>query len=118
MNVQVITLDDANFDTALKATNQLVWLDFWGENCPPCEAVSHWIERLPARFVGQVMVAKVNVYQCEGLVSRFGILGIPTFLFLWNGEELHRQTDELSEGDLHNLLDSLLLAQPVAQPTV
>lgn len=108
MSTQIIELDDLNFETTLQRIDHLVWLDFWGENCAPCEMIARWLERLPARFDGRVTVGKVNVYQCEGIIEHFGVTGIPTFIFLQAGEERHRQTNEISEAEVHTLLDSLL----------
>lgn len=106
--MQTIELDDTHFETIYQKTRNLFWLDFWGEECDACETVSSWIEHLPERFAHQVTIGKINVYRNEGLVKRFGITRIPTLLFLVEGQEKHRQTAQLSETDLHQLLDSLL----------
>ncbi len=110
MKTQIINLDDENYEATLKGINHLVWLDFWGENCAPCQMIARWLERLPARFDGRVTVGKVNVYQCKDIVERYGVTGIPTFIFLSGAEEKHRQTNEISEAEVHELMDSLLAA--------
>lgn len=112
--IPILEVDAANFDTAVGQANTPVWLDFWGENCQACKTVAGWLARLPARFDNRLSVAKINVYQNEALVKRFGVQSIPTLVFWADGQESHRQTDQIDEAGLHALLDRLLAAEAAA----
>ena len=49
------------------------------------------IERLAAAYDGKVTVGKVNVDDEPELAQRFGVMRIPTVVFLKNGAEFDRK---------------------------
>lgn len=80
-----IELDDLIADA--KQKNQLVVIDFFHDNCPPCEKVAPLYEALSASDeFASVIFVKVKVEDHPVIANQYSVTGWPTFLFLKNGE--------------------------------
>ena len=55
----------------------------------------------------KLIVIKVDADQNPETIAAQEILGLPTILFFHKGQLVHRQTDELNEADLQELVTSL-----------
>ena len=83
-------LKTAEFDAATEAA-PLAMVDFWADWCGPCRMLAPAIEALDKQYGDKVLVAKVNVDQEPELARRFGVMSIPTVVFLKNGAEFGRK---------------------------
>ena len=83
-------LKTAEFDAAVKAA-PVALVDFWAEWCGPCKMLAPAIEDLAKQYEGRALVAKVNVDEEPELARRFGIMSIPTVVFLKDGAEVDRK---------------------------
>ena len=68
----------------------LVVIDCWAAWCGPCRMVSPVIDELAEEYAGEVVFGKLNVDENPELAKRFNIMGIPTILFIKNGQEADR----------------------------
>ena len=68
----------------------MAMVDFWADWCGPCKMLSPVIESLADQYEGKVLVGKVNVDEEPDLARRFGVMSIPTVVFLKNGQEFDR----------------------------
>jgi thioredoxin-like negative regulator of GroEL len=59
---------------------------------------------MAGEFRGRLKVVKINSDTAPALVSRFGIRGIPTLLFLDHGKEVDRVVGALDGGALRTWL--------------
>ena len=66
-------------------------VDFWADWCGPCKMLSPVIESIGSQYEGKVLVGKVNVDEEPELARRFGVMNIPTVVFLKNGQEFDRK---------------------------
>ena len=69
----------------------LAMVDFWASWCGPCKMLCPVIEAIGEQFDGKVLVGKVNVDEEPALAAQFGVMGIPTVVFLKNGREFDRK---------------------------
>ena len=69
----------------------LAMVDFWAVWCGPCQILGPVVEDLAVRYDGKALVAKVNVDESPELAQRFGVMNIPTVVFLKNGREFDRK---------------------------
>ena len=69
----------------------LAMVDFWASWCGPCKMLSPVIEAIGEQFDGKVLVGKVNVDEEPALAAQFGVMSIPTVVFLKNGREFDRK---------------------------
>ncbi|WP_295765514.1 thioredoxin [uncultured Oscillibacter sp.] len=80
----------AEFDEVIGGA-PLAMVDLWAPWCGPCRMVGPVIEELAARYEGKAVVAKVNVDEEPRLAERFGVMSIPTVIFLKQGREFDRK---------------------------
>lgn len=95
------------FDKAL-TQDQLMMVDFWADWCGPCKMLGPVIEDLAAQYDGKALVGKVNVDDEPQLAQRYGVMSIPTVIFLKNGKEIDRKVGVMPEGVFTEVLDKNL----------
>jgi thioredoxin 1 len=57
-------------------------IDFWAPWCGPCRMVGPVIEELSKEYAGKVNFYKVNTEEEQELAGAFGIMSIPSLLFV------------------------------------
>jgi thioredoxin-like negative regulator of GroEL len=91
-SVDIESLNSNQFDQRLADfSDHLVGVFFWGHQCPNCEVAKNVLLREAGTF--QSLGFKwfhVNVYENFDIGTRFGLHGIPTFLFFHQGRKLGR----------------------------
>ena len=95
------------FDSAVEAA-PLAMVDFWASWCGPCMALSPVIESLAEKYEGKVLVGKVNVDEERELAIRYGVMSIPTVVFLKNGREFDRKIGTMPEAVYDDVLEKNL----------
>ena len=100
-------LTTAEFEAAVEAA-PLAMVDFWASWCGPCKMLSPTVEALAEQYEGKVLVAKVNVDEEPELARAFGVMSIPTVVFLKNGREFDRKVGLMPAGAFTAVLDSNL----------
>ena len=97
----------AEFDAAVAAA-PLAMVDFWADWCGPCKMLSPVVESIGSQYEGKVLVGKVNVDEEPELARRFGVMNIPTVVFLKNGQEIDRKVGLMPEAAYTAILDANL----------
>ena len=100
-------LKSADFEAAVAAA-PLAMVDFWASWCGPCKMLSPAVEALAEQYEGKVLVAKVNVDEEPELARAFGVMSIPTVVFLKNGREFDRKVGLMPASAFTAVLDSNL----------
>jgi thioredoxin 1 len=108
MHSEPIEVTKETVETAVFQSNLPVLLDFWADWCPPCHMISRWLDKIAPDYAGQLIIAKVDVTTDRTVADQFGVLSMPTLLWLVNGEVKYRLVDEFNEAGLRTLLDALL----------
>ncbi|MBX3035252.1 MAG: thioredoxin family protein [Bdellovibrionaceae bacterium] len=90
--VEIERLTSQDFDARLaQCPDQLVGIFFWGHDCPNCEVAKNMLSQdSEALNALGFKWFHVNVYEDFDLGTRFGLHGIPTFLFFHQGKKLGR----------------------------
>ena len=108
-----IHVNDAAFEKTVLKSNLPVIVDFWAPWCDPCKMVGPILDKFAKEYDGKLIIAKVNTDENQELASRYGVQGIPTMLFVYDGKIIHRHVGSVPEGMLRETLTQFL---EVAQP--
>lgn len=103
-----VHVSDVNFEkTVLKSTIPVI-VDFWAPWCGPCKMVAPTLDKLASEYEGRLLVAKVNTDDNPEWAGKYGVQGIPTMLFIFNGKIVHRQVGALPEAILRDAVSQFL----------
>lgn len=101
--------DQAEYDEKVLQATQLVLVDFWAPWCGPCKMVAPELEAIAEKYDGKAIVAKVNVDNFGRLAEKYSIRGVPTLLFIKDGQEVSRIVGYKPRQELAAALDALLV---------
>ena len=104
----VLHLTKENFQKEVLEADVPVLVDFWATWCGPCKMLSPVIDGLADRYEGKVLVGKVNTDEQPELAVRFGVMSIPTVIFLKDGKEIDRKVGVMPEASYTAVLDANL----------
>jgi len=109
-----IHVTDAAFEKAVLQNPLPVIVDFWAPWCSPCKMVDPMLKKISQEMGDKLVIAKVNTDENSLWATKYGVQGIPTLLFVFNGKIVHRQVGALPEKMLHDTIAQFL--EVTAQP--
>jgi thioredoxin 1 len=114
-----IHVNDNTFEKSVLKSPLPVLVDFWAPWCGPCRMVAPSLEKIAKEYAGKLVVAKVNTDEDTEWAIRYGVSGIPTMLFIVDGEVVHQQVGAVPHDYLKQIVDKFVSlnaksAQPVA----
>ena len=80
-----VNVTDATFAAEVEQAAELVIVDFWATWCGPCRVIAPMLDQLAQEHAGRVKVAKLDVDENTGTVTRFNVRSAPTLLFFKHG---------------------------------
>ncbi len=75
------------FDNELRS-NEIVIVDFFSTECPPCEALAPKLESIEKLVGNEVHIVKIYRQGNRDLAEKLNVKSSPTLLFYKNGEEI------------------------------
>ena len=103
-----IHVNDAAFEKSVLQSPIPVLVDFWAPWCMPCRMVAPSLEKLAQEYAGRLLIAKVNTEEEQELAMHYGVQGIPTMLFIKDGQVIHQQVGALPYPYLKQIVDQVL----------
>ena len=107
-----IHVGDATFEKAVLQSKTPVIVDFWAPWCGPCRMVAPVLEKLAKEYDGKVIVAKVNTDDNPEWAMKYGVQGIPTMLFVRNGQIVDRIVGAAPYPSIKGRLDKMITTMP------
>jgi thioredoxin 1 len=99
-----------NYEAEVLESKEPVLVDFWGPQCKPCLALMPSVEALEKEYEGKLKVTKLNAAENRMQCAKLRVLGLPTFLFYKDGEEVNRLTGEqVTVNEIKKTIDELLV---------
>ncbi|MBP3594761.1 MAG: thioredoxin [Lachnospiraceae bacterium] len=102
-----IHFTDENFNEEVLASDIPVLVDFYADWCGPCKMLAPVIETLATEQEGKVKVGKLNVDDSPETARKYGIMSIPTLLYIKNGEVVNKTVGVVSKTEIEQILSSL-----------
>jgi thioredoxin 1 len=103
-----IHVTDTEFEKTVLQNPLPVIVDFWAPWCTPCKMIAPMLEKLAQELPGKLVIAKVNTDENPEWAGRYEVQGIPTMLFVYAGQIVHRQVGALPERILREVVTQFL----------
>ncbi|MCC7353701.1 MAG: thioredoxin [Anaerolineae bacterium] len=103
-----IHVTDGAFEKAVLQSPIPVLVDFWAPWCSPCRMVAPTLEKLAAEYQGKMLVAKVNTDENQQWAVQYGVQGIPTLLFVVDGQAVGQLVGAHPYPTLKNAMEQVL----------
>ncbi len=106
--VNLITVSPANWDAVVKGSELPVVVNFWAPWCPHSEKLAATFQSLSHRFMGRMKFARVNTDENKDLAARYGIMSVPTLLYLYQGRPYFQVIGDAPKHQLESEMDHIL----------
>lgn len=67
-----------------------VVLDFYSDTCMPCKMLSPVLDDLSKSHKDKLKICKLNVNENSQLADEYGVMAVPTLMYVKNGKEINR----------------------------
>ena len=105
--MSVTKLNAQSFDQEVLHSNKPVLVDFYADWCMPCKMLSPILEEL-SEEIDDVKIVKVNTDKNQELASSFGIMSIPTLLFVKDGKVIDTLVGMRPKEELERVIKSYI----------
>jgi thioredoxin 1 len=105
---QPIHVTDDEFEESVLGSPVPVLVDFWAPWCMPCRMIAPTLVKIAAEYGERVKVVKVNTDENPRWAMHYGVRGIPTLLFVWQGHEAGRVVGVVPEATIKTQLEQML----------
>lgn len=104
LDINLINLEEKNFDEIIVNSDIPVIVDFWAPWCGPCKMMGPIFEKVSKSYVLKTLFTKVNTQAEQNLGAKYAIRSIPTLIVFINGVEVERLSGALDESSLNTLV--------------
>jgi thioredoxin 1 len=104
-----LNLTEENIANVL-SDNKLTVLDFWAPWCGPCKVLTPIIDEIAEEHTdsNKVNIGKVNVDENSDLAVKYGIRGIPSVLFIKDGNVVDRFVGMKTKEEILEKINTLM----------
>ena len=100
-----IELTMKSFEQEVLKHEGKILIDFWAPRCMPCRAIAPMIEELSEELTGRVKVCKVNVDEQMEIAVEFGIMSIPTLVYIKDGKAINQMIGARGKSEILKMLE-------------
>lgn len=106
---QVNPLSDATFWNTIQQTKTAL-IDFFGEWCSPCKALTPIFNTLAADYRGKVYFGKIDIDRNPRTTAQFGVQSVPMVIGFKNGQPVGKIPGLRTYNDYDMVIEQLLAA--------
>lgn len=82
-----------------------VVVDFYSEKCMPCRILAPVLDELGKTHNNQLKVCRLNVNKHSELADKYGVMAVPTLMYVKNGKEINRTIGLVPKDEILNNLN-------------
>lgn len=105
---------EKQFEEKVMKETTPVLVQFWAHWCKPCQLMSPVIEDVQREYGDRLKVCRVDVDRTRGIVTRFGVITVPTLILFMDGEPALRILGFQTKRDLSRQVGDRLEMAPGA----
>ncbi len=105
-NTNILEITQASFDAVINQ-HDIVFLDFWGQQCAPCHVFANVLNEVAPEYP-HILFGKINTDHEQTLTQEFNIRSIPFLMLMRERVVLYADSGALSAQDLRDILDRAL----------
>ena len=98
---------DENFNQEALSCDLPVLVDFYADWCGPCKMLAPIIEVLATEYADKVKIGKLNVDEAPNTAQKYGVMSIPTLLYIKNGEVVNKSVGVTPKTAIEQILNNL-----------
>lgn len=91
----------------IRQADRPVVLDFWKDDCPPCDALAPILRSVAEAYEDRVKVLQVNVGEGSAILETYGIKSVPTVLFFRSGDQVDEMSGRIRRGELQEAFQNV-----------
>jgi len=109
MSNKIQYLNTDQFENLLKTSSKPVILDFFSDDCPPCDVLAPIFEKMAEKYEGHIEFVKMMRQDHRELAQKLGVTGSPTVLFFNGGEEIgNRMSGFMTKPQVRKAIEEIL----------
>jgi thioredoxin 1 len=90
MGSKAFEVNETEWESEILKSSTPVLVDFWAEWCAPCKMLDPIVDEIAEEYQGKLRIAKIDADANTDVVTRYGVMGMPTLILFKNGEEVER----------------------------
>ena len=102
------TFTKENFEAEVLASKTPVLIDFMADWCGPCKMMAPMIDEFAKEYEGELKVGKINVDEQPEIAQKYGVMSIPMFAFIKDGEVVDQVVGSQSKAKLQSMIDKIV----------
>lgn len=106
--MEVIKLNNENFNKEVKESSKLVLIDFYADWCGPCKMMSPIIDEIANEVDDRVKICKLNVDESQNIAIEYNVMSIPTLIIFKNGVMINNIVGLRQKQEILNIVNNNL----------
>ncbi len=102
------TFTTKNFEEEVLNSKIPVLIDFMADWCGPCKMMAPMIDEFAKEYEGELKVGKINVDDQPEIAQKYGVMSIPMFAFIKDGELVDSAVGAQNKAKLQGMIDKVL----------